>query len=170
MIKKVFIPGCLLILVFFSSCSSQLKMAQKQKAQQISRKVGFTIHPKENLVLYEEIADWLGTPYRLGGNNKKGVDCSGLVRELYRTVYQKPLNRTVSLIYKENVHKIRKGRVKSGDLIFFRSQNDKRKLTHVGLYLKRGYFVHASTSKGVRIDHLDTYYYKKMWKKSGRVK
>ena len=39
----------------------------------------------------------------------------------------------------------------------------------MGIYLKNGYFAHASTSKGVMVNHLSENYYKKGWRKSGRV-
>ena len=49
------------------------------------------------------------------------------------------------------------------------SKRKKRTLNHMGIYLKNGYFAHASTSKGVMVNHLSENYYKKGWRKSGRV-
>ena len=67
--------------------------------------------------------------------------------------------------------KIMKSDLSSGDLVFFNTSRKKRKgINHVGLFLKNGYFIHASTSRGVIISNLKEDYYRKTWKQGGRVK
>jgi probable lipoprotein NlpC len=64
-----------------------------------------------------------------------------------------------------------KSDLSSGDLVFFNTSRKKRKgINHVGLFLKNGYFIHASTSRGVIISNLKEDYYRKTWKQGGRVK
>lgn len=171
MIQKLPVPWALLLLLCLFSCSSQRQLnTQRQRAREISRQVGFTVHPKENLALYEEVISWLGTPYKLGGTSRQGVDCSGYVREIYRTVYRKPLNRTVNAIYAENIKTIPRRKLETGDLVFFNFTQKRRTHSHIGIYLKKGYFTHAGSSSGVAVHHLSTPYFKKGWTKSGRVK
>lgn len=70
-----------------------------------------------------------------------------------------------------NCRKIMKSDLSSGDLVFFNTSRKKRKgINHVGLFLKNGYFIHASTSRGVIISNLKEDYYRKTWKQGGRVK
>lgn len=112
----------------------------------------------------------VGTPYRYGGTTRTGADCSGFVGAVYKNVYHKSLQRTVVNIYNKDCQRIGKHRLKPGDLVFFNfSKRKKRTLNHMGIYLKNGYFAHASTSKGVMVNHLSENYYKKGWRKSGRV-
>ncbi len=104
------------------------------------------------------IESWLGVPYRYGGKDKKGIDCSGLVCELYKLVYKEELPKTVRLQY-ETCKKIPMRKLREGDLIFFNPET--KDVTHVGLYLSANKFVQASVSKGVIISDLGNTYYKK---------
>ncbi len=163
--------GIFILVLSLSSCTSSQKRAiTKRHTEQFSQKLGFTVNKKDALPLLEEVSLWLGTPYRRGGTTRNGVDCSGFVGSVYKNVYHTPLQRTVINIYNNNCQQIGKHRLKPGDLVFFNfSKRKKRSLNHVGIYLKNGYFVHASTSRGVIINHLSENYYKKGWRKSGRV-
>lgn len=169
--KNILYWGILLLALTLSSCSSSQQLAvQKSKTEQLSRKLGFTVNKRDNLPLFEEVSRWLGAPYRYGGTTRTGADCSGFVGAVYKNVYHKSLQRTVANMYSKDCQRIGKRKVKSGDLVFFNFSKKKRKgLTHVGIFLKNGYFVHASTSKGVIVSHLSENYYKKGWRKSGRV-
>ncbi len=160
----------LFIPLILSSCGTQRLSISKSKTQELSRKLGFTVSRKDNIALMEEVSHWLGTPYRLGGTTRQGVDCSGFVNAVYKKVYHKQLQRTVAQIYNTDCKRIGKKRVKQGDVVFFNfKKRHRRQLTHMGIYLKRGYFVHASTSRGVMINHLSQEYYRKGWRKSGRI-
>lgn len=160
----------LLTIILLSSCAPQRFNVSKDKRQELSRKLGFTVSRKDNIPLMNEICKWLGTPYRLGGTTRQGVDCSGFIGAIYKKVYHQQIQRTVAGIYQENCKHIRKSRTKQGDILFFNfKKRPRRQLSHAGIYLKRGYFVHASSSKGVIINHLSQDYYRKGWRKSGRI-
>ncbi len=95
---------------------------------------------------------FLGTPYVYGGTTPDGFDCSGLVQYIYREVGV-DLPRVAR-------HQSRSGRAATvrtllrGDLIFFRIDRDV--ISHVGIYVGRGEFVHApGTGKHVRLDSID---------------
>ncbi len=105
----------------------------------------------QNGRLYSFIDEWYGTPYRFGGMDKDGVDCSGLVFLLQLQVYDQPLPRTCA--QQVNVVKRKyEEELKEGDLVFF--DFDGKQYSHVGVYLQNGYFVHASTRKGVMVARL----------------
>ncbi len=122
----------------------------------------------KNLSLFGFIDDWFGTRYCMGGNTKKGIDCSGLTSSLLLTVYGFVVPRTARMQYKISEH-IKKNDLEEGDLVFFHTHGRGRVVTHVGLYLDNNYFVHASTSQGVTISSLDDTYYAKRFICGGRV-
>lgn len=119
------------------------------------------------LPLYEEIKKWNKTRYKYAGNTAGGIDCSGLVKKLCAATYNIKLEGGSRDIY-QVVDSIGKSELTEGDLVFFKIRGNR--ISHVGLYLKDGYFVHASTKLGVIISHLDEAYYKKYYYASGRIR
>ena len=77
------------------------------------------------------------------------------------------LSRSTDGQLKES-NKIARRNLREGDLVFFTSRSSRKKVAHVGIYLKDGYFVHASTSRGVIVSHLDEAYYRRCWLRGGR--
>ena len=59
-------------------------------------RLGMDIGPKDHHALYLEAAQWIGTPYRSGGQSRKGTDCSGFVRQVYKKVYGIDLPRSTT--------------------------------------------------------------------------
>ena len=101
--------------------------------------------------LRAEVRSWEGTPHRLGGNNRRGIDCSGLVVRIYRDLFALQLPRTTAALSKTG-QAVAPAHLAPGDLVFFRFSGGKR---HVGIYLGRGQFAHASYRRGVMISRLD---------------
>jgi lipoprotein Spr len=122
---------------------------------------------KQNERLYSFIEEWYGTPYRLGGNAKSGIDCSAFVKELYERVYHTELLRTSGEQFNNSSYISDQGELQEGDLVFFKIRS--RRITHVGIYLANGRFVHASSSKGVVISDLSDSYWKRYYAGGGRV-
>lgn len=139
--------------------------------KELSRLYGVKLTPDDNIFLYNEGARWLGVRHRMGGNTKKGIDCSGFVATVYREVYGKELARSSADMLKHNCRKVGRGKLQEGDLVFFRTGGGKRKVpNHVGIYLKNGRFIHTSTSSGVTVSSLSEPYYLRTWMTGGRVK
>lgn len=121
-----------------------------------------------NIALITSIYNWLGTPHRDGGTSKRGTDCSYFVQSVYQEAYGIELNRNSARMYEEDIKAIRKEDLREGDLVFFNTTGGG--ISHVGIYLRNGMFVHASSSKGVIVESLATPYYQKNYAGSGRVK
>jgi len=174
---KLHIAAALLLLfttVWMSSCGTSKEVTTTTGAdspEALSRRLGMRVTAKDNLQLYTLASHWLKTPYRFGGKTRRGVDCSGFVQIVYREVYEKALANSAAAILTENCRKLRVGSLDEGDLVFFRTgTGDKRTPNHVGIYLKNGQFIHASTSKGVIVSYLGEPYYLRAWITGGRVK
>ncbi|WP_416140098.1 C40 family peptidase [Halomonas sp. HK25] len=108
---------------------------------------------------------WVGTPYRLGGTGFKGVDCSALVQNVFSETFRVSLPRSTG----EQVHQgqpVARGELVPGDLVFFRPPG---RYDHVGIYLGEGRFLHASTSRGVMISHLDNRYWQRHYWQARRT-
>lgn len=118
-----------------------------------------------NLELYALIDEWMGTPYRIGGFTKRGIDCSGFAQNLVGAIYGLYMTRTAHEQYAQ-CSPISKEELQEGDLVFF---NTGRGISHVGVYLHNDKFVHASTSSGVIISDLKEAYWSKRFRGAGRL-
>lgn len=129
--------------------------------------LGLAYSDGDNMALYEAINSWLGVPYKYGGTDRDGIDCSAFVGIIVKQVYGVSLNRSANDMLR-NVTLISKSKLSEGDLVFFK--NSKDKVSHVGIYLKDGLFAHSSTSNGVSVSSLENSYWQKHFFKGGRIK
>ena len=109
----------------------------------------------------EEVKKYLGIPYRLGGSSKKGMDCSGLVKQIYLKVFGIELPRHSS--HQSSfpmLAKVPEDELNPGDLIFFSSNRKRKRINHVGIYLSDSNFIHAVRNKGVTISSLKNQYWR----------
>jgi len=109
---------------------------------------------------------WRGTPYKIAGLNKRGIDCSGFVYMTYRDVFGKKIPRTTALQVGAG-REITQQQLTIGDLVFFKTG---RKQRHVGIYIGQGQFIHASTSRGVITSRLSSDYWAMHYWKSIRMR
>ena len=108
-----------------------------------------------------EVKKYLGVKYRRGGSSKRGVDCSGFVRLIYRNVFGVDLPYIASYQYSLPIFKkVSVEKLRIGDLIFFSPNNKKKRINHVGIYLSDGHFAHALRKWGVIISNLENRYWK----------
>ncbi len=132
-----------------------------------SRRLGLKLDYSEDKDLLETVSKWLGTPYSYGSSSKRGTDCSGFVTRIYSDVYGIDLSRSSRSMF-DDVTRIRKDSVRTGDLVFFR-RSPRQPIFHVGIYLKDNKFVHSATSGGVMISSLKEPYYRNYYYAAGRV-
>ena len=109
----------------------------------------------------------LGAPYRYGGVDSEGFDCSGLVHYSFRKIGIALPRDTRSL--RQIGIEIDTNDLAKGDLVFFDQEG--RKSSHVGIYLGDGRFVHAPSTGGkVRTDKIDLTYWRKHLNEARRVR
>ena len=165
-IHSILLAGLLSLML--GSCRTIAPSYDYRELARASLRMGMDIDMKDNHALYVESSQWLGVPYRIGGTSKQGVDCSGFTPSVYQEVYRKKLRRSSNEQRKKDCRKIKKRKLREGDLVFFHNGKKKKEATHVGIYLKDNRFIHASTSRGVIISNLDEEYWKKHWLSGGR--
>lgn len=108
----------------------------------------------------------IGIKYRGGGTTKAGFDCSGFVNYVFDDLGI-DLPRTSAGMHSSG-DKVSKEDLISGDLVFFNTSG--KGVSHVGIYIGDGKFIHSSSSKGVKIDKLsDPYYWGKRYVGAKRV-
>ncbi|GAB3171439.1 C40 family peptidase [Telluribacter humicola] len=114
-----------------------------------------------------------GTPYRSGGNDKRGIDCSGLICSVYSEVgYKVPRVSWQQSEFGREVARVED--IQPGDWLFFVPDAGKEGyVSHAGIVTEvRGrqevFFIHASTSRGVREDNLYSNYFKNRFVKAMR--
>ena len=107
------------------------------------------------IVAYAE--EYLGTPYVLGGNGPNQFDCSGFTKYVY-SHFGYTLNRTATDQLQNGVS-VSKDELQPGDLVFFKYRTSKP-VSHVGIYIGNGEFIHASTNRYVvQIDQMESGHY-----------
>ena len=111
--------------------------------------------------LFREAYRYLGVPYHWGGNGADGIDCSAFVKNVFQSCgYTLPRHSSDQTAYGIAVPKDQLG---PGDRLYFGSAAS-RNITHTGLYLGSGYFIHASSnSHGVAISQLTEPLYERMY-------
>lgn len=113
-----------------------------------------------------EAKSWIGTPYRYRGNTRRGVDCSGLVSNVFESIGKK-LPRTAQQMYSIGTF-VSTQQLRPGDVVFFKNTAGKG-ITHVGIYTGSFRFIHSSTSRGVIESRLTEDYYQRHYAGARRL-
>ncbi|PHM45698.1 lipoprotein [Xenorhabdus mauleonii] len=153
---------CLLFSFFLIGCSNQIS-----KSLPPSSKAALSDPIMVIAQLKEQLKQWHNTPYRYGGMDRRGVDCSGFVYRTYYDRFNILLPRTTSEQTKLGT-RIDKGDLMPGDLVFFKTGSGESGL-HVGIYDTNNEFIHASTSKGVIRSSLDNVYWRRVFWQARRM-
>ena len=113
--------------------------------------------------LINTASSFMGAPYRFGGKGVKGFDCSGLVWRSYEINGVKvPRNAGKQFEAGDSIDELI-----PGDLVFFRTYKDG--VSHVGIYLGDGRFIHSATGEGVKISLMSEEYYRKRYAGAKRL-
>ncbi len=118
--------------------------------------------------LLSEAKMWLGVPYKYAGNDRDGVDCSGLMVQVFQRALGIKLPR-VSREQADYCRSIPKERLVPGDLVFFATGKDNARISHVGMFLGDGKMIHSSTRRGVVVDDIEGGYFADTYRRSGQV-
>ena len=162
-----------LTVVFLAACHSTRDNSATNTSAEASNRVMekyatmIGVPPKDlNKKLIRFVDAWYSVPYKWGGAEKSGVDCSHLMCRVYKDVYDKKIAGTAVDLEKMSSH-VKESRLKEGDLVFFKIESEK--ISHVGLYIANNKFLHASVKRGVMINSLEDKYYKKYFYSGGRI-
>ncbi len=110
----------------------------------------------------------LGVRYRYGGSSPdNGLDCSGLVRLVFKETFGMLLPHRAAEIGQMG-EKVGKEQLQPGDLVFFNTL--RRSFSHVGIYVGEGRFLHAPSKGGeVRVEEMNTPYWSKRFNGARRI-
>ena len=157
-LKSVYFQLSTLIVMCFSliSCGGSKKIAQNSSDDQ-------------DIVQYA--SSFIGTPYRYGGTSQRGMDCSGLIYQVYLG-QGKALPRTTKDLSKYG-QKVKLNRARVGDLLFFKTSKKWGGINHVGLITKIDRnaieFIHSTSSRGVILSDLSQNYWAESFKYARRI-
>lgn len=163
--------AALVLLVALAGCGRDDVRPTPTRATAIPQRDWPQVAPRDpaaaNAVLMRAIS-LVGTPYRYGGNTPEGgFDCSGLVNYVYRDMLDLQLPRSSRDLAAWQGPKIIPEQLATADLVFFGSGGQ---VSHVGIYVGEGRFVHAPSTGGtVRLDHLDGHYWRDHYSGARRV-
>jgi len=121
------------------------------------------------LRLLASAESYLGTPYRFGGVDRRGLDCSGFVHLSFRDGLQYTIPRTSEAIYNW-AQNIPTSELQPGDLVFFVTVGTR--VSHLGIYVGGGRFIHSASEgphTGVIYSRLDESYWRRTFRGAGRA-
>ncbi|MBN1434177.1 C40 family peptidase [Candidatus Fermentibacterales bacterium] len=161
---------CLLTLVL-GSCSAPLYRGEGVRCTGGDWSLASTHGPagpssERERRLQAAIQSYMGTPYVYGGNGRNGIDCSGLTQAVFREVGVE-IPRTASS-QAAAAASVSPAELRFGDLIFFDTEGN-GSISHVGIYIGNGFFVHASSSRGVVRESLANPWYSARIVRAGRL-
>ena len=144
-----------IIVLFISGCAG-MDRARARKAD----------------IVVQTARSYTGTPYRYGGMNRSGMDCSALLYHSFKSI--KVTLPRVSKDQAKKGEKVKLNDLKPGDMVFFATGKRKNEITHAGIVTvvrsKRDVrFIHASSKLGVTESNLYSPYYIKRFKRARRV-
>lgn len=162
MLSVCVLLGCATVLTACSSSSDNSASAKRSRTHSSLSDPIMVISS-----LSEQQQEWKGTRYRLGGTSKSGIDCSGFMQVTFRDLFGIDLPRTTGEQAKEGT-RINKNEIRTGNLVFFRTGRGPNG-NHVGVYVKNGQFLHASTKGGVIYSDMNSPYWSKTFWQARRL-
>ncbi|MDR3146130.1 MAG: C40 family peptidase, partial [Treponema sp.] len=162
---RVSVPPCALIVLclflFPRSLFAAVPLGETLSAEEISAR-------NARLRLIDAAGQYQGIPYRYGGRDRKGLDCSGLIYLSFRDALGVSVPLGSERLYRW-VEPVPADAVQVGDLIFFKTSDT---ISHVGIYTGDGRFIHSASSgpkTGVIYSTLDEDYWLRTYAGAGRA-
>lgn len=152
----------LLLTILFAFLLSSCSLVGEKPAVRYQQRQGIGLADSNKVrdALKNHYQMWQGTPYRAGGMGLSGVDCSGFTLITYHQLFGLRLGRSTEDQLQQGTP-INRQSLRPGDLVFFKTGFFK---SHVGIYLDKGLFLHASSTKGVTVSTLKLdYWHRKFW-------
>jgi len=145
--------------IALSACLGALLSGQTKDPQAVAQEIQGSGLASSLLAKAKE---YLGTPYHYGGTTPSGFDCSGFVRFVFGA-FGFGLEHSSHSQAKQG-EAVDLKQIQPGDLLFFKTRGKQDRISHVGIYLGQGRFIHAGSQGGpskrvVRIGELDQSYY-----------
>ena len=129
------------------------------KKDGLEKSIVLTSNSMERVIA--EAKKYLGTPHKMGGLSKSGIDCSGLLYISFNSQRIKNVPRTAQEFARLGKIIVNPNDLRRGDLVFFINTYSTNKLiTHAGIVIADNQFIHTSSSKGVKVDLLNSKYWK----------
>ena len=159
----------LTLAALLSACASRTPPAPLAQ-----KPVVFISHPEETSPIAADVLfralGLVGTPYRWGGNTPdSGFDCSGLIKYVYNDMAGISLPRTTREMIVMRAQSVGQDQLQTGDLLFFATGGGTQ-VSHAGIYVGEGRFVHAPATGGtVKLDSLNKAYWQKAYLNAKRV-
>jgi cell wall-associated NlpC family hydrolase len=162
------IPAIFLLSILLASCGALKKgfTIDNSNRSHASEEAGETA-----MEIVETALEYEGTPYKYGGETKRGMDCSGLVYVAFQeeNISLPRRSRDMSL----QGRRLKLKEVLPGDLLFFQTNKNRKVINHVGIVVeaKNGEinFIHSTTSRGVIVSNLDQPYWNEAFMMARRV-
>lgn len=162
----------------FGNISRYEREVIDESAMPISRKAELLIKPdmaalgaEDRIVtLIDSAYSYIGTPYKWAGTSRSGMDCSGFVSTAFSAI-NVPLSRS-SIEMSTQGRDIPLSQAEVGDLLFFKTNRKRNRISHVGIVVGVGdevKFIHASVSQGITVSSLSENYWQKAYAKTSRV-
>lgn len=154
---------CLICCFIFSGViAATVDAGQKQSKAREIKSFPLKTAPGKDPRLESELERYLGIRYKLGGTNEKGLDCSGFSHLVYKSIFgvEIPHNAASQFFDHSRLARV-DDELKTGDLLFFGSTPTKNRISHVGIYLSDGKFIHAARRKGIMISSLEEDHWRK---------
>ncbi|WP_454997538.1 C40 family peptidase [Capnocytophaga granulosa] len=162
----------------FGNISRYEREVIDESAMPISRRAELLIKPdmaalgaEERIVtLIDSAFSYIGTPYKWAGTSRSGMDCSGFVSTAFSSI-NVPLSRSSTEMSTQGTD-IPLSQAEVGDLLFFKTNRKRNRISHVGIVVGVGdevKFIHASVSQGITVSSLSENYWQKAYAKTSRV-
>ena len=172
MVLVALLSGCIAKKKTTYSKTRTVSVASSDNTTKTKKKVRKTkiTHPEADRVI-ESALTFSGTRYKFGGTTKKGMDCSGLI---YVALQENDITfPRVSYQQANEGKRVRINQVQKGDLLFFKTRKNSKRINHVGLVVETDdneiKFIHASTSRGVIVSSLREGYWNSAFIKATRI-